>query len=287
MKETASKIILFITLSLVFISCNSQEKNDWHQAKEPLLKNKVYKQDGKTVYYFDRSIKIKDREAMINRCKGHIKDNLHIINESELSDSIQIIFTQDREENFEFTGWKNIAGIYIPPIGAGISTVLCVYGDKCPIKHELMHLVSSCKWKDVADGNSQSWLNEGLATYAAPDAECDDYSFEEKYVAILYDNKLVTIDSLVENFHQKIDQEDLNLIKIKIHYNQSAYMVQYMIENYGIEKVKELWQNGMHKFEDIFGVTIYTMVDDIEKKLREKYPEPIEFDWKKFEEKCY
>lgn len=75
--------------------------------------------------------------------------------------------------------------------------------------------------------------------------------------------------------------------KNRIRYNQSAYLVQYMLDNYGIGKVKELWQGGVEGFENIFGLKIEDMLINIESELNEKYPNPIDFDWDKFEQPCY
>jgi hypothetical protein len=37
-----------------------------------------------------------------------------------------------------------------------------------------------------------------------------------------------------------------------IAYHQSAYMVQYLLEKYGVEKFKQLWQNGYNDFKNIY-----------------------------------
>lgn len=284
MRGTASKVILFITLLLVFICC-SQEKNRWTQTEYPMMEHKTSKWDENIRYTFSNRINIEDREKTIAKSKEYIEDNLRIIKESVLNDSIEIIFVDDKEEMYKYT-YLHLSGTVFFLGSKTNNLVFCIYDNKrMPLKHELMHLVAGLKW-GLIDGDF-SWFDEGLATYADSDWECDSYSFEEKYTAFMQDNKLVPMDSLITDFHGDIFTKDFDNNINRIRYNQSAYMVQYMIENYGIEKIKELWQNGMHKFEDIFGVTIYTMVDDIEKKLREKYPEPIEFDWKKFEERCY
>ncbi|WP_160111047.1 peptidase MA family metallohydrolase [Dysgonomonas sp. Marseille-P4361] len=214
---------------------------------------------------------------MITKCDTYIEDNLKIIKETEFIDSLDIILVQDLDEMYKYTR-EHVAGkISLIEDNENRNMIFCLYrGKKSPLKHELMHMIAMCKWGIPEGGLPLQWLNEGLATYADPKAECDGYLFEEKYTAFLYSNKLINSTSLMTDFTYS-----------KISYNQTAYMVEFLIQNYGVEKIKLLWQSGMGKFEEIIGLTFEELILQINNELSQKYPNPIDFNWPKFEEGCY
>lgn len=72
--------------------------------------------------------------------------------------------------------------------------------------------------------DDMTWLEEGLATFADPEAECDTLSFEEKYRFILQNGKAVDADALLHHFMEQQTP--------KISYNQSAYIVGYLIDKH-------------------------------------------------------
>lgn len=270
---------LYISLFFITLFCNAQNAEQWTFVEYPDME-KVAKWDENIRYIFTPSVDIKERNEVIKKTKEYINDNLKIIGESELKDSIEIIFVDDKKEMYEYTALHVSGTVFV----SEKNLVFCVYGDRMPLKHELMHVISMLKWEP----HNITWLSEGLATYSDPDFECNDYSLEERYVAFLQKDKLVPMDTLMSNFHQDILlAKDFDNNKNRIRYNQSAYLVQYMIDNYSIGKVKELWKGGMDKFEKIFGLKIEDMLIRIENKLNEKYPHPIDFDWDKFEQPCY
>lgn len=276
------KILVCLMLLLPGLYCCSQTTNQWRQAEDSIFAGKVYKWEGNIKYYFNSDINLKDRNAMIRKCKRYIKDNLKLINESELKDDIHIIFIKDREEMYRYV-FERMAGTVVSAAEAGENMVFSVYANGInPVKHELMHIINICKWGEAAGGTSLAWLSEGLATYCDPATECDGYSFEEKYVAFLQSGQLADIGTLLHNFR---DTETYR--EIKIRYNQSAYIVQYIVDNYGMNKVKELWQGGMRNFTKIFGIEMGDMLTDINDMLNDKYPSPIRFDWDRFEERCF
>ena len=69
-----------------------------------------------------------------------------------------------------------------------------------------------------------------------------------------------------------------------IAYHQSAYISQYLIETYGIQKFRLLWQSGIDSFEKIYGIQLKQVLLDIKNKLDKKYPAAPDIDWKTF--KC-
>lgn len=278
-------VIVTIILTLVFYCCTNTNNYGWEKSQLPTMEDKLCKQVGNITYFFNSDISVDDRNAMIRKCKKDIKDNLKMINESELSDSVYIIFVRDRDEMYQLAHIRASGTVFTADF-AGKNMVFCIYKKDCPIKHELMHLVTLCKWNTRKTDIPLTWLSEGLATYANPETECDGYSFEEKYAVFLQNKMLVSMDSLTENFHRSLYTENPELKDIKIRYNQSAYIVQYLIENYSMNKIKELWQSGMDNFPKVYGKKIDDILLDIENELNAKYPNPIDFDWDRFRKRC-
>jgi hypothetical protein len=86
---------------------------------------------------------------------------------------------------------------------------------------------------------------------------------------------LIATDSLTANFYSQ---------PMMIAYHQSAYISQYLIETYGVQKFSLLWQSGIDGFEKIYGIQFKQLLLDIKNKLDKKYPEAPGIDWKNF--KC-
>ena len=65
-----------------------------------------------------------------------------------------------------------------------------------------------------------------------------------------------------------------------------AYIVGYLIDNYGMEKFKALWKEGMEDFEKIYAISLENCLQKINDKLYKKYPDPIDFNWEEFTKDC-
>lgn len=237
-----------------------------------------YKQVGNTKFTFYSDVDLSERYSIIRKTHYYIKDNLRLIKESDFQDSIDIIIVRNRDDMTSFVGGP-LSGIAYTTTDEYVKqkTIICIGGKKDPLKHELMHIVSTSSW-GMPIGRGLSWLEEGLATFADPEAECDHYSFEEKYIYFIQSNKLIDTDSLINNFGKQHS---------KIAYNQSAYIVEFLINNYGIEKLKDVWVNGMDNFVTVYNSTFKEVMERIRVELTQKYTEQIELDWEEFEKKCY
>ena len=234
----------------------------------PLLKKMVTKKDGNLKFTVNSSMSIADRENAIATTKEYIKQCLALINEPEFEDSIHITLVNDISDIRNLTGREDISGEVVSDIDGGLM-VVCIYGVKHnPLKHELMHVVSFIKWGIYS---YPQWLNEGLATFSDPDSwSCDGHTLEERYVYFLQTDKLLEESDLI-SFPD-------NLVEKTIAYNQSAYIVGYLYNNYGVEKLKTLWQSGTEQFEKIYGLSFEQITTNISDELNKKYPVPIQFD---------
>lgn len=278
------KTLLFVTLLIqLFGYTTFSQNNEWNLRTD--FYNDVgqmfYKQEGNIKYTFYSDVDISERNSIMDLTNLYIEENLAILKESGFNDSIDIILVRNRNDMVTHVG-GSIGGVTYATTDEFIKQkmIVCIGGDKNPLKHELMHMVSQCKWgTNIAyDSNLFAWLQEGLATYADPEAECDNYSFEEKYVYFIQSKKIIGADLLITRMS---DQHS------KIAYNQSAYIVKLLIDNYGIDCLKKLWAGTMDDFITIYGLSFNDMMKKIETELIQKYPDPIAFDWDEFEKKCY
>jgi len=221
----------------------------------------------------------KNRNSLIEEALDAIESNCALINETNYDEFTKIWFLKSKQEmqfhtSLFASGASNLwtRSVYVVINLEDESTEDAVI-IKPPIKHELMHMVSMTKWGPPQQ--NVTWLNEGLATYA--ENNCNEFTVEQIYRYFLEKDMLISMDLLSTNFYA---HEEM------IAYHQSAYIVQYLITNYGIDKFKRLWQNGISIFEDIYSVSTAQMIEEINKKLIEQSPTVPNIDWDTFKEGC-
>lgn len=265
--------------------CIEPQPDDWLPAFKPFLHSSpkldemVTKDFGNLKLTVDSAMSIAQRNDAIKKAREYITQNLELMNEKEFNDSVHIYLSSDKQKIAELAG-QSCNGLFrIKDEGFTENMVFGVYQQSYnPLKHELMHAVSFILWGE----NTLNWLSEGLATYSDPQScGCDGRTIEERNVFFLQSGKLLGADELIDF----PDMEEKP--RIHIAYNQSAYIVGVLLQRYGIEKIKALWQsNGMDDFEKIYGISFEKTISDINSELSEKYPEPIEFDWERFQKSC-
>jgi hypothetical protein len=143
-----------------------------------------------------------------------------------------------------------------------------------PIDHELMHMITLAEW-GYPDRTSL-WMNEGLAAFSQN--ICNGYNDEQIYRYFAASRMLLQMDAMVNQFYQEPEM---------IAYHQSAYLVQYLLKHYGIEKFRNLWQQGFNSFQPIYGITFSEVAKDTDITAKRDYPKAPAIVWKKFSEGCY
>lgn len=279
-----NKTHLLLILFLIFSNCILiSQNNDWQPAYIPphvsnsQLERMVTKEFGNLKFTVDPTMSMSERNDVVRKTKEYIAQCLELINEEPFDDSIHIYLVPTRNDMKNLIGGAIGGTSQTKSMFSSENSIYCVYGEKhSPLKHEIMHMVASLKWGDEI-GVNLLWFSEGLATFFGSDAEdCDGHIIEERYVYFLQNNILFENDVLVEF---KIENEK---IQRKIAYNQSAYIVQYLLENFGVLKLKCLWESDMDNFEEIYGIKFNDLILEINERLNRKYPTPIHFNWKGF-----
>lgn len=220
-------------------------------------------------YYFPAEVKIQRRNLAIAECQTAIKENLKLIGETAFTTKMDIEFVKSRKEMMKYTG-MGAQGMAFPDRNV-FFTLLKDTGS--PIKHEMMHMITMYKWGTPP--TSSTWMNEGLATYSG--GTCSKYSLEQIYKYFMQSNKLIPIKSLSQDFYEYPDM---------IACTQSAFIAQFLIENYGISKFTELWKGGYEKLKEIYGFESQTLEQTLKTHINRKYPANIDFNWEEFNKGC-
>jgi hypothetical protein len=118
-------------------------------------------------------------------------------------------------------------------------------------------------------------MNEGLAAFA--ENNCNGYNDEQIYRYLLDKDMLISMDALTTSFYKQPEM---------IAYHQAAYIAQYLLSVYGIEKFKALWTQGFATFEKIYGIPFSQATTDINKKAKQDYPSAPPINWSTFQVGC-
>lgn len=208
--------------------------------------------------------------AAIKKCQDSITENLALISEAAYTDTIDVEFFLTKAEIGKYTG-RAVSGIAVPARHAMYSII--GEGIHPPIQHELMHMITMTNWGHP--DRSIEWLNEGIATWAG--GTCSDYTLEEIYNYFLQSSELIGLENFAKDFYSYPEMKS---------YTQCAYLSEYLADNFGIDKVKQLWQTGFYAFEEIYGFSVATFEENIAKALSAKYSDEFDFDWETFKKGC-
>ena len=266
-------IIPILCLCLILIGCTTGVKDN----TQP-LDNNGWKKDAQVLKAIEKinftfpsnGLAFENKEQYVKECFDAIKTNSEIIELTRFNDTINIRFFSSREESGVYTGQKSSGSAW-----PHIKTLYVVANEnqKPPIKHELMHLITMLKWGYPSP--TSTWMNEGLGTYA--ENNCNNLNVAQIYRYFLENDKLIPIDLLTSDFYNQPEM---------LGYHQSAYIVEYLLENYTIDQFKRLWTNGFDDFESIYGVPYSVVKAALEKSVMEAYPIAPEINFEKFTEGC-
>jgi len=126
-------------------------------------------------------------------------------------------------------GWTG--GIAVPEydiVLIGISPDNLAWG-KTTIAHEIAHVLQG-QYSFTCLGDTPTWLMEGIAMYAEGGLETSSTKLFEKAIR---EDTLLSVKALSGSFSENPDKADLS-------YSQSYSLVNFLIEQYGKEKLLEL-----------------------------------------------
>ncbi len=248
------------------------KSDDWE------LNSQVTKQLNNFYFTFPASgYAFKNRDALVEKCLEAFKQNCALIKDPSYTEFTKIRFVTSKNDMLLHANLyvSNIADIKSRSIHMTVSEEATEGEKKAnpPIIHEVMHMVSMTAWGTPPQNNN--WLNEGLATYAANN--CSGFSVSEIYRFFLEEGMLLSPEQLSQNFFQSDEM---------IGYHQSAYIVEYLINNFGIERLETFWKQGFSSFESIYGLTFSDMISELNKELLKVHPKSPKIDWEVLGEGC-
>ncbi len=261
MKKTFLIITNLFAILTCFNSFSQSNNQDWKAI------TKFSKSLDNVMYIFPSSVQEQSRNEFIKTCILAISDNLSIIKEKDFNDTITIEFLDNKQQIFKYSG----------SFGSGVAQpdrkIIFALTNTPPLKHELMHMISHIKW-----GNPSAttwWMTEGLATYSS--GTCSGFTVEQIYTYLLFNNMLIPIEKLSENFYKNSEM---------IAYHQCGYIVEYLLKNYGLDKFQKLWKTGMVNFENIYSFSFVDLTKMIEADLNKKYKVSPNINWTEFKKGC-
>ena len=219
------------------------------------------------------------RDSLVDACMSAIRKNMTLLGMDAMTVHYKVKFYPSKAAMKEDVGfgvsgqadhWNKEVGFVVTDEPAVIEAENII---PAPIAHETMHMVAMEQWGFPPESNL--WLNEGLATYAAN--LCNGRTVREVYSHLLSQGLALPIDSLVERFYTRDEM---------IAYHQAACIVQYLLEHHGLEQFAVLWKDGADSFERIYGFTYQELVARIDADITTAYPEGVAIDWETFSKGC-
>ncbi|MEZ5357744.1 MAG: hypothetical protein R3F48_02865 [Candidatus Zixiibacteriota bacterium] len=223
------------------------------------------------IHYLPNSAAASVIDELIDRNERTLRNHLSILQELEYRQTIDLFYFDSREQIKEV-----VTKPFRALADAASLTVLAVRSetDIARDAHELMHVVSFDLWGGWQRRDEIAWLSEGLATFS--DIPCNGYDMTELAAHILSKtDKGAPLDSLASNFR---DYPEM------IGYVLMASFVDYIMNTYGAESLKELWKRGYAEIEKVLGKDKSSIESDWHKFVHDRYPNPQVSDWPDLEQ---
>jgi hypothetical protein len=193
------------------------------------------------------------------------ENGLRLLGEQRFVPRIDVFHLKSRDQmkritNYPVRGWAD------PPS----RTILLVRSSASNQgeRHEIAHVLSHTFWGPSLDWLRTGWMSEALATYAG--GACSGYGIDEISAYLDQAGELIPLDSLARNFRSFNDL---------VAYLQAGSFFGYMLQEYGLSRLRALWEQGFERFEGIMGKRPATVDLEWRTHLKTIYPYPrVEWD---------
>ncbi|MFN8576519.1 MAG: peptidase MA family metallohydrolase [Candidatus Sericytochromatia bacterium] len=250
--------VLFPILFFVFFNTNAY-------SEEYLSKNKI------NVAFEKKNEKLAQYILETSQdVKNSIKDKIGI----DYNKQLNIKISPSKKVFDKETGIQNldVQGVAISDIGLVIINSENIVKNSNDdifklLEHEFAHIYLGDYISHSSDISFPRWLNEGIAQYVSGGtSELFSFSYQNSLQSAFMSNKVLPFSSLIDNFPNTRDSFTLA-------YAQSISMVQFLVDKYGVDKIKDLIMNikEENNFYRAFNKTYSIDFSDIEKEwLSEK-----------------
>jgi hypothetical protein len=153
---------------------------------------------------------------------------------------------------------KQLVGVEVDgrsrPVQHAVFSV--VTHDRLHLTHELCHEIASNLW-----GAAEPWIEEGLATYADEGANIYFDSWR-----LLDSGNLLPLDKLVD------PEWKSSMYSPDVTYPELGAFLKFLRDNYGVDKVKQVWQGGSQAIPQVFGKKLSELEKDWHAALVGQFP---------------
>ena len=214
-----------------------------------------FQPDSYAADHIDRFVK----DAELARANG-----LRVVGEKRFIPRIDVFHLNSRDQMKRITGYP-VRGWTDPES----RTVLLVRSSSANQgeRHEIAHVLSHSLWGHSRDWLTTGWMSEALATYAG--GPCSGYSIDEISAYLDRRGELIPLDSLAPQFRSYNDL---------VAYLQAGSFFGYVLEAYGLPRVRALWEKGFEHFHAILEKPPAAVDAEWRSHLRASYPDP-RVDW--------
>lgn len=256
------KVLLFIGLSLFVYRCAVYDYLFAIDKNSSINKESFNWKSDTTegiVFYFEEGSTVeKNIEEIKKITLNDIKKLLAIIHVEKYDEQLTYFLVESRKRMKELIGHEINAGA-MPRQNA----VYAVYGEiKATGLHEFNHVIVHNIW-----GNpSNKWMSEGFAVYSDDEWGLYDLHSLNKY--FLEKNKIIPINDLFGRFDSYEE---------RISYPQSGSLVKYIIEKYGTDKFRELWDKGEDAISEIYNKSISSLEKEWLEEIKKSNSDGIDY----------
>jgi len=218
------------------------------------------------LHYLSGSTAEREIKSLAEKVEKILASHLALLGEKQYDKIIDIFYFNSRDQIKQI-----VSKPFRALADAESMTVLTIHNDDEIGRdaHEIMHVVSFDLWGRWADRSELAWLCEGLATYS--DEPCNGYPMPVLGAYILQKtNEAVPLDSLATNFRTYPEM---------IGYPSMAGFVEFVLDKYGLDSFRQLWNEGLPGIERIFGRDIAELEREWHQYVFDHYPNPEIPDW--------
>jgi hypothetical protein len=220
--------------------------------------------DNARIHYQPDSYAAGHIDQFVDDAEQALANGLLLLGEKRFTPRIDVFHLKSRDQMKHITeypvrGWTDPAA----------RTVLLVRSSAANQgeRHEIAHVLSHNLWGHSQDSFTTGWMSEALATYAG--GPCSGYSIDEISAYLDGHGELIPLDSLARQFRSYNDL---------VAYLQAGSFFGYILDEYGLTRVRALWEQGFERFERVIKKTPAAVDAEWRNHLKVLYPEP-KVDW--------
>jgi hypothetical protein len=211
------------------------------------------------VYVLAGSAAAPSLSRISSESEAAVRANLEWLGVRSAGRRLNLFFVGSRDEMRPFTGNRALGSSVV---GEGAAFFVANDSIRPPLRHEIMHLLSWRLWGPPGG----VWLSEGLATAAV--GGCNEWSLDEIAAALYRDRQLATISELRRRFRNGGREG-------AAHYVSAASLILFIDREFGRDRTRRLWSQGLRSVTDVLGVSALTLEQRWRSAVSADSPAPV------------